>query len=109
MFKVKEKVTNPSMSAATDNGTSVSHDNKASISERELKINDESDLDDCQDYFQIISSPDYLYTISLTELYDTAYQPNMKIVDNLICSGAYLFAGAPKVGKSFFMAQLGYR
>ena len=66
------------------------------------------DLDDWKDDFQMISSPDYLYTISLTELYDTAYQPKMKIVDNLLCSGVYLFAGAPKVGKSFFVAQLGY-
>lgn len=56
----------------------------------------------------MISSPDYLYTISLTELYDTAYRPKIMVVDNLLCSGVYLFAGAPKVGKSFFMAQLGY-
>ncbi|MEM5768301.1 MAG: helicase RepA family protein, partial [Bacillota bacterium] len=89
------------------NGKSLSPDNKASISKSEMKINDESDLDDWKD-FQMFSSPDYLYTISLTELYDTAYRPKMKIVDNLICSGVYLFAGAPKVGKSFFMAQLGY-
>ena len=107
MSSINEKVTAPCMSAATDNRQSLSPSIETSISERELKINNESDLDDWND-FQMISSPDYLYTISLTELYDTAYRPKMKIVDNLICSGAYLFAGAPKVGKSFFMAQLGY-
>lgn len=108
MSSINEKVTAPSMSAATDNGKSLSPNNKTSIYERELEINDEPDLDDWKDDFQMISSPDYLYTISLTELYDTAYQPKMKIVDNLLCSGVYLFAGAPKVGKSFFVAQLGY-
>lgn len=108
MSLITEKVTAPSMSAATDNGKSLSHNNKASISEKESKINDEPVADECEDYFQMISSPDYLYTISLTELYDTVYKPKLKIVDNLLCSGVYLFAGAPKVGKSFFMAQLGY-
>ena len=49
-----------------------------------------------------------LRTISMTELYDTAYPPRVPIVEGLIFNGTYLFVGAPKVGKSFFMAQLGY-
>ena len=44
----------------------------------------------------------------MEELYDTAYPPKIPIVDGLIYNGTYLFVGAPKVGKSFFMAQLGY-
>ena len=51
---------------------------------------------------------DELETVSMTELYDTVYPPKIPIVDGLIYAGTYLFAGAPKVGKSFFMAQLGY-
>lgn len=51
---------------------------------------------------------DGLKTISMTELYDTVYPPKIPIVDGLIYAGTYLFVGAPKVGKSFFMAQLGY-
>lgn len=70
--------------------------------------NEEFEPDLMQDYLQQIGNPDYLYTVSLTELYDTAYQPKSQIVDNLLSSGVYLFVGAPKVGKSFFMAQLGY-
>lgn len=68
------------------------------------------DFDDeiMQEYLRNIDNPDYLYTVSLTELYDTAYRPKAQIVDGLLCSGVYLFVGAPKVGKSFFMAQLGY-
>lgn len=51
---------------------------------------------------------DNLLTVSMEELYDTAYPPKIPIVDGLIYNGTYLFVGAPKVGKSFFMAQLGY-
>lgn len=49
-----------------------------------------------------------LQTISMEELYETVYPPRVPIVDGLIFNGTYLFVGAPKVGKSFFMAQLGY-
>ena len=49
-----------------------------------------------------------LKTISMEELYDTAYPPRVPIVEGLIFNGTYLFVGAPKVGTSFFMAQLGY-
>lgn len=49
-----------------------------------------------------------LQTISMTELYDTVYPPRTPIVDGFLYSGTYLFVGAPKVGKSFFMGQLAY-
>lgn len=49
-----------------------------------------------------------LNTISMTELYDTVYPPRIPIVDGFLYGGIYLFVGAPKVGKSFFMAQLAY-
>lgn len=49
-----------------------------------------------------------LHTVSMTELYDTVYPARAPIVDNFLYGGTYLFAGAPKVGKSFFMGQLAY-
>lgn len=49
-----------------------------------------------------------LATVSMTELYDTAYPPKTVLIDNLLYAGTYLFVGAPKIGKSFFMAQLSY-
>ena len=49
-----------------------------------------------------------LKTISMTDLYDTAYPPKLPIIDGLLYNGTYLFVGSPKIGKSFFMAQLGY-
>ena len=49
-----------------------------------------------------------LKTLSMTELYDTTYPPKAAIIDGLLYAGTYLFVGAPKIGKSFFMAQLSY-
>ena len=44
----------------------------------------------------------------MTELYDTLYPPRSPVVDGFLYGGTYLFVGAPKVGKSFFMGQLSY-
>lgn len=49
-----------------------------------------------------------LHTVSMTELYDTVYPARTPIVDDFLYGGTYLFVGAPKVGKSFFMGQLAY-
>lgn len=45
---------------------------------------------------------------SMEEIYDTVYGNRRPIVKGMIYSGAYLFAGAPKIGKSYFMMQLAY-
>ncbi len=57
---------------------------------------------------QQMSDPAYLYTVSMSELYETVYQSRPPVIDGLLYFGTYLFAGAPKVGKSFLMAQLAY-
>ena len=57
---------------------------------------------------QQMSDPAYLHTVSMSELYETVYQSRPPVIDGLLYSGTYLFAGAPKVGKSFLMAQLAY-
>ena len=54
------------------------------------------------------SGQDGLQVVSMTELYDTTYPPRTPIIDGILYGGTYLFVGAPKVGKSFFMAQLAY-
>lgn len=50
----------------------------------------------------------FLNTITMSELYDEIYTPKIPIIDGLLYRGVYLFVGAPKVGKSFAMAQIGY-
>ena len=49
-----------------------------------------------------------LSTLSMSELYDMAFPPRTPVIAGLLYRGTYLFAGSPKIGKSFFMTQLGY-
>lgn len=49
-----------------------------------------------------------LETKSLAEIYDTVYLSKPPLIDGLLYPGTYLFAGAPKLGKSFLMAQIAY-
>lgn len=54
------------------------------------------------------TNSDDLQVVSMTELYDTVYPPKLPVVEGLLYNGTYLFVGSPKIGKSFFMAQIGY-
>lgn len=54
------------------------------------------------------SSKNHLPTINLDELFESVYRSKPAIVENLIYPGTYILAGAPKVGKSFLVAQLAY-
>ena len=60
------------------------------------------------DFFQQMMNPYYLKTVSMNELYETVFQSRPPIIDGLLYPGVYLFVGAPKLGKSFLMAQLAY-
>lgn len=58
--------------------------------------------------YQKMLDPAYLKTVSMNEIYETVFESRPPLVDGLLYSGTYLFVGAPKLGKSFFMAQLAY-
>ena len=66
------------------------------------------DFNTPDDFFQQMMNPYYLKTISMNELYETVFQSRPPIIDGLLYPGVYLFVGAPKLGKSFLMAQLAY-
>lgn len=53
------------------------------------------------------SAPE-LQTLSMPELYDTEFPVPQPIIQDLLYPGLYILAGAPKIGKSFLMAQLAY-
>lgn len=44
----------------------------------------------------------------MAELYDSVYPSKPPLIDGLLYPGTYLFAGAPKLGKSFLMVQIAY-
>ena len=97
-----EKATVPILSVGADKGQPTSIAVKKSISKDVVEIND---------YFlQGDDQPDLaeLHTVSMQELYENVYQSKQPLIDGLLYAGAYLFVGAPKVGKSFLMAQLAY-
>ena len=50
-----------------------------------------------------------LKTVSMTDLYNQVYTSRPPIIGGLLYPGTYILAGAPKLGKSFLMAQLAYR
>ena len=81
-----------------------------SISENDAEFNRFGEVG--TEYFEQLAirrmDPAYLETVSMTQLYDTVFETKEAPVDGLLCRGTYLFAGAPKVGKSFLMLQLAY-
>ena len=70
--------------------------------------NSQENLEEMYRKMRCLTDPHYLHTITMTELYQTAYQSRPPIIDGLLYAGAYILAGAPKIGKSFLVAQIAY-
>lgn len=83
----------------------------SSISALDTEINhpDENSPENFEDILrqmQRMSDPAYLHTVSMNELYETVYQSRPPVIDGLLYSGTYLFAGAPKVVSRFSWRSL---
>lgn len=99
----------PIPSVGADGEQPIPKNSEISIAESDLNSNPlEHDFDEMFWRMQQLDDPAYLHTVSMSELYDTVYQSKPPVIDGLLHAGTYLFAGAPKVGKSFLMAQLAY-
>ena len=108
----KEK-TAPGSSVGADEGQPIQKDNNTSISNSDPKINDpasktKESMRDKRRKMQSMFDPNSLYTISMTELYQNTYKSRSAIIEGVLYPGTYLLAGAPKIGKSFLVAQLAY-
>ncbi|BAL82156.1 hypothetical protein SELR_04480 [Selenomonas ruminantium subsp. lactilytica TAM6421] len=77
------------------------------IAEKAPEFNDEFLREEQRRLFRLLD-PHYLNTVSMTELYENVYQSKPPLIDGMLYPGVQLFAGPPKLGKSFFMAQLAY-
>ena len=111
MFSQKEKTTVPIPSAPTDGEQPLS--NISIITTNDDKINhseefSEENFLDFQRRLDRINDPAYLHTMTLNELFETSYSSRPPIIGGLLYPGTYLLAGAPKVGKSFLVAQLAF-
>ena len=109
MINEKEKTTVPIPSVGADGEQSLSYVTNEIIVTGNEEINpiDES-MEEMLRQMQRMSDPSYLATMTMSQLYDTVYESRLPIIDGLLYPGTYLFVGAPKVGKSFLMAQIAY-
>lgn len=112
MTDTKEKTTLKT-SVGADERQSVQTISVGSIPTSEQEFNDE--IENSEENFnamyqrmQRMADPNHLHTVSMTELYQTTYKSRPPIIDGLLYSGAYILAGAPKIGKSFLVAQFAY-
>ena len=103
------KRTVPIPSAPTDGEQPNSQTTTQSIAEGTAEDNpQEESLEEMLRDMRRMNDPAYLHTVSMNDLYQNIYQSRPPVIDGLLYPGTYLFAGAPKVGKSFLMAQLAY-
>ena len=110
--EAKEK-TALATSVGADERQSVQINAKDSIPISGPEINDEienseENLEELYHRMQRMTDPHYLHTLSMTELYQTPYRSRPPIIEGLLYAGAYILAGAPKIGKSFLVAQIAY-
>ena len=101
----KKELTAPDVSVGADTEQPISKNTISSISENGGNI---KSFEELQREMQLQSDPSYLQTISMNELFDTQYRSKQPLIDGLLYPGTYIFAGSPKLGKSFLMAQLAY-
>lgn len=101
----KKEKTAPDVSVGADTEQPIRKNTTSSISENGGNI---KSFEELQREMQLRSDPSYLQTISMNELFDTQYQSKQPLIDSLLYPGTYIFAGSPKLGKSFLMAQLAY-
>ena len=105
----KKEMTAPNVSVGADTEQSIQKctDNIITDYDENIKDLDESFREMQREMLRQMD-PSYLKTVSMSELYDTVYQSKPPLIDGLLYPGTYIFAGAPKLGKSFLMAQLAY-
>ena len=100
----KNKMTVPTLSDVTDKEPSSTDTSSKDTNE----VDEDLELE--LDFISTYNSWSYngLQTVSMTELFDKVYMGKPPIIDGLLYRGLYIFAGAPKLGKSFLMSQLAY-
>ena len=109
--KIEKTALNTSVGA--DERQSIQKTTDSIIPTSNLKINDptensEESFEEMCRRMQRLTDPRYLHTITLTELFQTSYTSRPPIIEGLLYAGAYILAGAPKIGKSFMVAQIAY-
>ena len=109
MVNEQKKVTAQTSSVGADGGQSHNKSTNTTIPEPQTKNNPEEE--DYEEFFRQLNrmqDPSYLHTVTMEDLMDCVFQKKAAIIENLLYPGAYILAGAPKIGKSFLVAQMAY-
>ena len=101
----EKEMTAPVVSVGADTEQPIRKNTTSSISENGGNI---KSFEEMQREMQLSLDPPYLKAVSMNELFDTQYRSKQPLIDSLLYPGTYIFAGSPKLGKSFLMAQLAY-
>lgn len=101
----KKEATTPNPSARTDGGWPLNESSIDIIPHLDQFCNPESEY---LSPLTTLSSVPQLLTSTATELLDTQFLIPPPIIDDFLYPGVYLLAGAPKIGKSFLVMQIGY-
>ena len=112
MINTKEKTAITSSVGADERQSNQKHiKNIIPTEPQEINSTGENSQENIKEIYRRLcqlSDPYYLHTVSMTELYRTSYGSRPPIIDGLLYTGAYILAGAPKIGKSFLVAQIAY-
>ena len=109
MINEKKKMTAQGSSVGADDGQSISQNSKTTIPDPDEKSNSPGrDLEELYRKMRRMSDPAYLHTVTLDELMDNVFDGKSAVIENLLYTGAYILAGAPKIGKSFLVAQIAH-
>ena len=109
MVNEQKKKTAQTSSVGADDQRSISQKNNITIPDFDAKNNPaEDDFEEFYRQIQRMQDPTYLHTVTLDELMERVFQGKAAVVENLLYTGAYILAGAPKIGKSFLVAQIAH-
>lgn len=113
MANETEKTTVPVPPAPTDGEQPLPNQTTEIIPVVSVEINcqdenSEGSFEELCRQMQRMSDPAYMHTVTLNQLFEKVFPSRPPIMEGLLYNGTYLIAGAPKVGKSFLVAQIAY-
>ena len=111
VIDAKEKTALATSVGADERQSVQNTNNSVPTSNAEFNHPDENSSENLEEIYRQMrrmADPHYLHTVSMTELYQTSYESRPPIIGDLLYGGAYILAGAPKIGKSFLVAQIAY-
>ena len=109
----KKEMTALSASVGADAGQSSNVSNEHIITDDMEKFNDEfsdqaENPPNIDHLIQRMNDPGFMPVVSMDEIYGMIFSAKEWIVKGILRTGLYILAGAPKVGKSFLVAQIAY-